>query len=156
MFDPLVAADVASEVTLNALLAPKRLQRVEVQHAADQQALGVSELLDRLEVATLPDRTDPLIRRIAYRTIVTLAQTARQPDTSPEVAALLDQRVHDIAERLARRHGDTADRAWAASLSRQLLDPQDREHLLKDRPRSIDVPPGDPIGGEIGWMDLPN
>ena len=156
VFDPLIAADVASEVTLNALLAPKRLQRLEVQYAADRQALGVSELLDRLQAATLPDRTDPLTRRIAYRAIVTMAQVARRPGTSPEIAALLDQRVHDIAEKLARRHGDAADQAWAASLSRQLLDPQERERLLEDHPRSIDVPPGDPIGGESDWMDLPD
>ncbi len=155
VFDPLVAADVGAEIPLNALLAPSRLERLEVQHAADAQALGVAELLDRLLAATLPDRTDPLSRRIAYRTIVTMAQTARKPGTSPEVAAILDGRVHDVAEALARRKGDAADTVWATSLARQLLDPQERERLLADRPRTVDVPPGDPIGGESDWMDLP-
>ena len=155
VFDPLVAADVGAEIPLNALLAPTRLARLEVQHAADPQALGVSELLDRLLAATLPDRTDALGRRIAYRTIVTMAQTARKAGTAPDVAAILDSRVHDVAEALTRRKGDAADTAWASSLSRQLLDPQERERLLADRPRSVDVPPGDPIGGESDWMDLP-
>lgn len=155
VFDPLVAADVGSEIPLNALLAPTRLARLEVQHAADPNALGVSEMLDRLLAATIPDRTDALSRRIAYRTIVTMAQTARKPGTSPEVAAILDAHVHDIAGALAKRHGDAADTAWASSLSRQLLDPQERERLLADRPRNVDVPPGDPIGGESDWMDLP-
>ncbi|WP_454882863.1 zinc-dependent metalloprotease [Sphingomonas oryzagri] len=156
VFDPLVAADVGAEIALNTLLAPTRLARLEVQHAADPNALGVSELLDRLLAATLPNRTDALIRRIAYRTIVTMAQIARKPGTTPEVAAILDSRVHDTAETLARRKGDVADTAWASSLSRQLLDPQERERLLADRPRSVDVPPGDPIGGESDWMDLPS
>jgi len=155
VFDPLVAADVGAEIPLGALLAPTRLARLEVQHAADPQALGVSEMLDRLLAATLPDRTDALSRRIAYRTIVTMAQVARRPGTTPEVAAILDSRVHDVAEALARRKGDAADTAWASSLSRQLLDPQEREPLLADRPRTVDVPPGDPIGGESDWMDLP-
>jgi hypothetical protein len=155
VFDPLVAADVGAEIPLNALLAPARLARLDVQHAADPQALGVSELLDRLIAAMLPDRTDTLGRRIAYRTIVTMAQVARRPGTSPEVAAMLDSRVHDVAEALGRRKGDAADAAWASSLSRQLLDPQERERLLADRPRNVDVPPGDPIGGESDWMDLP-
>jgi len=155
VFDPLVAADVGAEIPLNALLAPARLARLDVQHAADPQALGVSELLDRLIAAMLPDRTDTLGRRIAYRTIVTMAQVARRPGTSPEVAAILDSRVHDVAEALGRCKGDAADAAWASSLSRQLLDPQERERLLADRPRNVDVPPGDPIGGESDWMDLP-
>ena len=140
VFDPLVAADVGAEIPLNALLAPSRLARLEIQHAADRQALGVSELLDGLLAATLADRTDALSRRIAYRTIVTMAQVARRPETSPEVAAILDSRVQAVASGLARRKGDAADTAWASSLSRQLLDPRDRERLLADRPRSVDVP----------------
>jgi hypothetical protein len=155
VFDPLVAADVGAEIPLNALLAPTRLARLEVQHAADPQAPGVGELLDRLLAATLPERTDALTRRVAYRTIVTMAQTARNPQTTPEIAAILDSRVHDLAEALGRRHGDAAEQAWASSLSRQLLDPRERERLMADRPRSVEVPPGDPIGGESDWMDMP-
>ena len=70
---------------------------------------------------------------------------------NPDVSS----RVQAVASGLARRKGDAADTAWASSLSRQLLDPRDRERLLADRPRSVDVPPGDPIGGESDWMDLP-
>jgi hypothetical protein len=136
-------------------LAPSRLARLEVQHAADAKALGVSELLDQLVAATLLDQTDALTRRIAYRTVVTLAQTARRAETAPEVAILLDQRVHDIADALSHRRGDATERSWAASLSRQLLDAQQMDKLLADRPRTIDVPPGDPIGGEDDWMATP-
>ncbi len=155
VFDPLVAADAAATLTLNTLLAPSRLERLEIQHAAQAQDLGVGETLDRLVAATLPDRTDALQRRIAYRTIVTMAQMARQPGTTPDVAAMLDQKVHDIATSLTRRHGDRAEQAWATSLSRQLLDPQQTDKLLADRPRSVGVPPGEPIGAEDDWMDLP-
>ncbi|TWB40597.1 zinc-dependent metalloprotease [Nitrospirillum pindoramense] len=155
VFDPLVAADVAASVTLNTLLAPSRLARLAVQHAADPQALGVNEVLERLVSTVLPDKTDAVSRRVAYRAIVTMAQVARRPGTTPEVAALLDQRVHEVAEALARGRGDAEERAWGLSLARQLLDPQQADKLLADRSRAVDVPPGDPIGGESDWMDLP-
>lgn len=155
VFDPLVAADSAAELTLDALLAPARLARLNSQHAVDPKALGVNELLDRLLATTLPDRTDALSRRIAYRTIVTLAQTAHNPQTTPGVAAALEQRVHELALALVSRRGDAADRAWGASLSRQLLDPQQRERLLTSHARTVDIPPGAPIGGEGDWMTMP-
>lgn len=155
VFDPQVAADSAAELTLNTLLAPPRLARLDAQHAADPGALGVDELLDRLLAATLPERTDALTRRIAYRTLITVAQVAHNPKTTPGVAAMLDQRVHETALALGRRQGSAADRAWGASLSRQLLDPQQLDQLLAKRPRTVDVPPGAPIGGEGDWMTMP-
>ncbi len=154
VFDPLVAADTAATITLRALLAPARLARVESQHAVDPTLPGVAAVLDRLLTVALPARTDDLARRIAYRTVVTMAQVARRPDTTPEVAALLDQRVHDTALALARRGGTGAEGAWSASLSRKLLDPRQLEQLLADRPRSVVVPPGEPIG-EDDWMEMP-
>ena len=155
VFDPLVAADSAAEVTLNALLAPARLARVDAQHAVDPSTLGIDELLDRLLATTLPTHTDALTRRIAYRTLVTMAQVARQPKTTPAVALALEQRLHTVALALAQRQGDAAERNWAASLSRQLLDPRQRDTLLADRPRTLAVPPGSPIGDSGDWLATP-
>lgn len=148
VFDPLVATDTAAELTLDALLAPQRLARVEAQHAVDPNGLGVTELLDRLLATTLPEQTpDALTQRIAYRTLLTMAQVAHDPKTTPGVAAQLDQRVHGAAVALATRKGSAEERAWAASLSRQLLDPQQLDKLLSaTRSRSVAVPPGAPIG----------
>ncbi|MBS0569174.1 MAG: zinc-dependent metalloprotease [Proteobacteria bacterium] len=154
-FDPLVAADAAAELTLDALLAPARLARVEAQHAVDGNALGVGELLDRLLAATLPDKTDALSRRIAWRTLVVIAQSAYNPRTTPGVAALLDQRLHETAQALAQRKGDAADRAWGASVSRQLLDPRERDKLVASHARAVQVPPGAPIGDAGDWLSLP-
>ena len=152
VFDPMVAADVASQMALTTLLSPSRLARMELQHANDAGQPGVGELLDAIVARTLPSRTDALSRRIAYRAIVTMAQVAARKDTAPEIATLLGDRVHEIATELAKRRGDPAERAWAAQLSRQLLDPQSLDKLLADRPRTMDVPPGDPIGAESEWM----
>ncbi|MGA9421836.1 MAG: zinc-dependent metalloprotease, partial [Rhodanobacteraceae bacterium] len=154
-FDPLVAADAAAEITLEALLASARLARLDAQHAANPKGLGVDEVLDRLLAATLPDETDALTRRIAYRTLITLAQVAHNPKTTPGVATLLDERVHEVAIALGKRHGSADDRAWGASLSRQLLDPEQLDKLLAKRARKVVIPPGAPIDAEADWMGVP-
>lgn len=154
-FDPLAAADAAAGLTLDALLAPTRLARLDTQHAADANALGVDELLDRLLAATLPDHTDALSRRIAYRTLIGIARTAHDPKTTSGVAALLDQRLHDVAIKLAQRKGDAADRAWGASLSRLLLDRRQLDAELARHARAVAAPPGAPIGTEADWLSLP-
>ena len=154
IFDPLAAADAAAQISLGAIAAPARLARLEIQKQGDARALGAGETLDRLLAATLPStNADALAQRIFFRTIVTLAQVARRPGTSPEIANAIEARLHATALALGRRTG--ADRLWAAPLSRQLLDPRELDKLAAERPRPSRVPPGDPIGsGEEDWMDF--
>lgn len=153
VFDPLVAADAAAQLTVQTLIAPRRLARLVVQSQGDGSALGVGELLDRLTGTVLASTDDDLGRRVAYRTLATMAQVARRPDASPEVAAALDQTLADVGATLAKRKARGAERAWALTLSRRLLDPDQREQLAASLPRMVSVPPGDPIG-EDDWMDL--
>lgn len=153
VFDPLVAADAAAQLTVQTLLAPRRLTRLVVQSQSDPTALGIGEVLDRLVATALASTEDDLGRRIAYRTLATMAQVARRPDASPEVAAALDQKLADVGAALAKRKTAGAERAWALSLSRRLLDPVQRDQLAASLPRMVSVPPGDPIG-EDDWMDL--
>ena len=127
---------------------------MEAQHAVDPKGLSINKLLDRLLATTLPERTpDALTQRIAYRTLLTMAQVAHDPKTTPGVAAQLDQRVHDVAVALATRKGNAGERAWAASLSRQLLDQHQLDKLLSAKhARSVEVPPGAPIGSSDEWF----
>jgi len=153
VFDPLVAADVATQLTVQTLLAPRRLSRLVIQHQADGAALGVEETLDALVDTVLASTKDDLGRRIAYRTATTMAQLAQSPQTSPEVAAALDQKLTEMGEALAKRKARGGERDWALSLSRRLLDLDQRAQLAKALPRPVRVPQGDPIGEE-NWMDL--
>lgn len=153
VFDPLVAADAAAQLTVQTLLAPRRLARLVVQQQHDASALSLEELLDRLTESVLASVSDDLSRRIAYRTLATMAQVARRNDASPEVAAALDQKLQTVGEALSKRKASGAERAWALSLSRRLLDPAQRDELATATPRVVSVPPGDPIG-EDDWMDL--
>lgn len=153
VFDPLVAADTAAQLTVQTLLAPRRLARLVVQQQGDGAGFGLDELLDRLTTSVMASTSDDLGRRIAYRTLVTMAQVARRADASPEIAAALDQKLQDVGDALAKRKASGAERAWALSLARRLLDPGQRDELAAAQARTVSVPPGDPIG-EDDWMDL--
>jgi len=149
VFDPLVAADVAAEVTLGALLAPERLARLAVQQQADPAALGPQEVIGRLLAATVDRAGDPVTERVATRVLRDLAAVARDPAVAPGVAAIADQAVVDAAARLARGKD-----AWALSTARLLRD-NDRltATLAEAEKRAVRVPPGMPIGAESEWME---
>jgi hypothetical protein len=161
VFDPLAAADAAASVTLDPLLAPARLNRVADQKRRDPAALGAAELVDRLIAATFTPAADEaprlgdVRRRVATRTALALAATQRDPALSPGVAAELDQRLHDLADKLASAPGrDPSDRAWAKSLGRLLADREALDAELARQPkRKPSIPPGMPIGAdEDDWM----
>jgi hypothetical protein len=150
-FDPLVAADVAAQITLDSLLAPARLARVFEQHRREPGMPGVDTLLDRLVAATVDTRGDAVGRRIAYRTIMTMAETARDDATSPDVAALLGDRLHAIATRFGKA-GSGDDGAWSRHLAMLLTDEEKLTRELSKRQAVPAIPPGMPIGGDTGWF----
>ena len=153
VFDPLVAADVAAQLTVQTLLAPRRMARLVVQRQTDPASLGVDETIDRLTGQVLSTTDDDLGRRIATRTFITMAQMAASPRATTEVAAALDQKLIEVGEQLSKTKASGAERDWALSLSRRLTDLDQRQTLVKSLPRPVRVPPGDPIGEE-NWMDL--
>ncbi|MHB1872091.1 MAG: zinc-dependent metalloprotease [Steroidobacteraceae bacterium] len=143
VFDPLVAADVAAQVTLNALLAPSRLTRVYEQHQADPSLPGLGELLNRLLAATVDGAHGAVGRRIAYRTLMTLARTVADRHTSPDVAALIADRLNGIARRFAAVQGAGDTAAWERSMAQVLTRPALlRAQLEHATPR---IPPGMPF-----------
>lgn len=152
VFDPLVAADAAAQVTLDSLLAPERLQRLVLQHQRDAAQPGLDLLLDRLEQLVLANRESELGRRIAYRTLAEMAYAAEQADTAPGVSLALDARLTAIAAAL-RRGGSSEARAWSSSMADLLTDRAARHALATDRARPSRVPPGMPIGSLSGDME---
>ena len=152
-FDPLVATDVAAQVTLDALLAPNRLTRLYAQHARDRELPGLETMLDRLTATTLPARMDETQRRIAYRTLLTMARVAGDARTAPEAAAILSDRVQRLAERLRTERGADDAAAWARGMGAMLNDTDLLKRELDQLPRVPEIPPGMPIGGaETDWF----
>ncbi|AKH43854.1 hypothetical protein FHS61_002739 [Altererythrobacter atlanticus] len=151
-FDPLVAADVAAQLPLDSMLAPSRLTRLFEQHRRDSAMPGVEYLLDQLDEKVISARPDAVARRIAYRAIITMAETQRDAETSPGVAALLAGRLDNIATRLSAG-GKGEDGAWARYVSSLLQDEDRLSSVMEEGDAAPDIPPGMPIGGSGGRFD---
>jgi hypothetical protein len=149
-FDPLAAADAAASITINAMLAPGRLQRLLLQHEADATLPGLPDLLGRLNARVFAAR-DAVGRQVAWRIVVGLAQARRDAADHSLVAAALDDQLRDIAHGLKAVKND----AWAVSLAR-LADDRDRLTALMDAPQArATIPPGMPIGDVAEFGDRP-
>lgn len=157
VFDPLAAAETSADMTYAELLAPKRLNRVALQHGMDPQALGVGEIADKvLAAAFAPSdaRLGEVRRRIAVRAVMDLAAAARAPELSPTAAAAIEARLTALAGRLeVAKPADGADADLNHRLAR-LIKSGGLEDLAKDKARRTNVPPGMPIG-EDDWFASP-
>ena len=151
-FDPLVAAQVAAQVTLGAILAPERLARLADQHRRAADVPGADLIATRLLALADAEVSDPRLdavrRAIGARSVLALARAAAAPEPGDEAAGAIDQALRDWAEKQPkRRFRDPADRAWALSTARLLLDETRRTAVLAGQADDVVVPPGMPIGG---------
>lgn len=151
VFDPLAAAQVSAQVTLDALLAPERLARMADQHRRDPSIPGPGQIADRLlallQLPAATARLDAVHRAVGTRIVLSLAKAARAPGTGPLAASRLDQALTDWAKaQNGRRFADLDERAWALSTARLVLDREALEVALKDEPAEPRIPPGMPIG----------
>ena len=151
VFDPLAAAEVAAQQTLNALLAPDRLARMADQHRADPASPGVDTVVQRLlalaDARQADARLGAVRRVLGTRIILSLARAAAAPGTGVNAATRIDQALHDWAEAQgSNRFADPADRAWALSTARLVKDRDALKAMLASDRAEVPIPPGMPIG----------
>ncbi len=146
VFDPLKATEVGAMQTLNSLFAPERLNRLELQHAADPSVPAAGQVFDLLLDRSLAGADEEVGRRIATTAILALARVQRNPQLSPTIQLQLSGRMDRLAERLARWRGDDQQRDWARGLAGLLRDREALDKVIADPRRLPDVPPGMPIG----------
>lgn len=151
VFDPLVAAEVAAEVSLAALLAPERLARLTDQHRRDAAVPGAGEVARRLlalaDAPAASARLGAVRRAIGTRIILNMARAAAAPATGSEASAVIDQALADWAGAQGkRRFASAEDRAWALSTARLIGDREALAAALRDTGNDVPVPPGMPIG----------
>jgi hypothetical protein len=149
VFDPLKATEVGALQTLNALLAPERLNRLEGQHAADATVPSPPQLFELLLTRTLTQSANDVGRRIATTTVLALARVQRDTTLSPTIAFELSGRLDRLAEDLQHSKGPEQD--WARGLAALLKDRQALDKALDDPTRLPHVPPGMPIGMDEGF-----
>ncbi len=154
-FDPGVAADVAADVTLTALFAPERVNRLADAGRRDPSQLALGETLDAITAVAFAPATGRLAepaRRVQAQYVLTLAGLLRGKDLSSTSAAIVDARLQALGDRLkASRASDPVQRdhdRWLGGL----IGNRDRlNQLLQDRHHAAPTPPGSPIGAESNW-----
>jgi hypothetical protein len=151
VFDPLIAADIAAGLPIDALLAPDRLNRLVDQHRRDAKMPGVDEVMSALITACFPSATDKgrlaeIQRRVQYRLVLDLEQTAHAPNVSPGAKAAIDSHLKALAARLKAMSSDPAERAHRDYLVALITDPKRLEAVLAEPHLKPEVPPGMPIG----------
>ena len=144
VFDPLKATEVGAVQTLNALLAPQRLNRLESQHALDASMPSPAQLFDLLLSRTMEQSGSDVGRRIATTSVLALARVQHDPALSPTVALQLAGRLGRAADELERLRGQDHD--WARGLAALLKDREALDKAIADPARLPRVPPGMPIG----------
>ena len=105
LFDPLEATEVGAVQTLNALLAPERLNRLEVQYASDSAVPAPAQLFELLLSKTLAQSRNDVGRRIATTTVLSLARVQHDAALSPTIALQLAGRLERVAEELTAHQG---------------------------------------------------
>ena len=150
IFDPLVASETAAQQTLNSLLAPDRLNRLEIQHASEASQMAPAALIDILLDRVLASGAGgPELRgRVATATILAIARVQRDPALSPTIALALSERLARLARTLQAGRED-----WSRGLGRLLADNVALTAALAAPGRTPQIPPGMPIGaGEDDWL----
>jgi hypothetical protein len=155
VFDPGVAADVAADVTLTALFAPARVNRLSDAARRDPTQLSLTETIDAVTAAAFAPVTGRLAepaRRVQAQYVLTLAGLLRGDDLSSTSAAVIDERLQALATRLkASRAADPVQRAHDRWLGTLIGDRDRLDKMLEDRHHAPPTPPGSPIGAEADW-----
>ena len=146
VFDPLKATEVGAVQTLDALLAPDRLNRLEGQHSTDSSVPAPAQLFDLLLDRTMAQSATEVGRRIATVSILALARVQQNATLSPTIAMQLSGRLDRLADQLERERGQAGEQDWAHGLAALLKDRQALDKALADPAKLPRVPPGMPIG----------
>jgi hypothetical protein len=151
VFDPLTATEVGAMVTLTDLLAPNRLNRLEIQNQADPASPGAAEAIDRLIAQVtgfggLPAAQAGVQRRIATTAILAVARTQRDPNLSPTLSLALSERLTRLGRQFAAVPGAGVQADWSRGLGRLLGDRDALDKAAADTRRVPRIPPGMPIG----------
>ena len=146
IFDPMKATEIAAVQTLNSLLDPARLNRLEAQSAADRAIPSPHEVAAALIAQSFTRHPTAAGQRIATTVALALARAARQASLSPTIAAQLNGQLDRLADGLARNRDRSATGDWARGLGALLSDREALDKAIADPARLPQIPPGMPIG----------
>ncbi len=155
-FDPLAAAETASDLTFSMILYPARANRLFEHHSRDARLPSLESVIDKLLTATIKSNAksgyEGAIQMSTGNALFTnLAKLAVSKDASVQTKAIVTFKLDQLKSWLQSK--STTDEEWKAYyayLAKQITQFQDDPAEFKqDKP--LDAPPGAPIG-MTEWM----
>jgi uncharacterized protein DUF4953/uncharacterized protein DUF5117 len=144
VFDPISAAMSSADITLGALLDPRRAARMDLFHAEDASNPDFNEVLGRLlDVVTHSGSISRATCRLAATRLMDLANNR---DADPQVRAEASEALRGLASRLAAPTTDLAEVAHRHALRDDIQRFLERPDQPRTQPRPPEIPPGPPIG----------
>jgi hypothetical protein len=154
VFDPIGAAEIASDFTLSALLQPNRAARLVEFNARNKENPGLGEVIGEIMSATWKkqysdDRYHAAIERAVQTVVVVkLMDLARNDSARPDVRAIAADTLRSLLSNLKGRVPNSEN----GPHYRMTIDDITRFLERPDAPRKattpLPEPPGDPIGSQ--------
>jgi hypothetical protein len=152
-FDPLAAAETASDMTFSLVLHPARANRLFEHHSRDARLPSLESVIDKLMSASVkvaPKQGYEGAVQMATATALfnNLSKLSVNKDASMPVKAIAQLKLAQLQQWMAPRIGSTADEEWKAFYSYlnnaigQMK--EDPDKFVEQK--ILDAPPGMPIG----------
>ena len=154
LFDLQSAAEISVDLTLDALLAPARLERIAAYGQRSDAALGLADLLTQIDAAVFQrhelHRHQQLARIVQSRYVEKLIALSHRAGLSAEVTSNVTGKLRDIEARLTRRRAAKTPQETIhfAHLVNRIRGQAEQGHDVK--PETLRAPPGSPIGASSG------
>jgi hypothetical protein len=143
-FDPISAAVSSADITLGALLDPRRAARMDQFHTENSTNPDFNEVLGRvLDVATASGAVSRATCRLAATRLMELASNR---DADPQVRAEASEALRTLMARMGIATSDPAEIAHRHALRDDIQRFLERPDQPRTQPRPPEIPPGPPIG----------
>lgn len=152
-FDPLAAAETASDLTFSLILYPARANRLFEHHSRDARLPSLESVIDKLFNATFksPARNGyegAIQMSTSYALFTNLAKLAINKDASAPTKAIATLKLDQLKSWLkARATTDEEWKAYYAYIVLQIDQFQDDPAEYK-QDKVLEAPPGAPIGSD--------
>ena len=149
LFDPLTAADVSADYTVELLLHPERMARIVDYHSRNSEYPGLGEVVDAMlgatwNAATPTDTYHAQVQEVAERSVLDgVMEQASSADNPARVRAVLSAKLDELAEQLDASSAPSPHQKLALADVRRW---QSRPQGTVPGSKPHDIPPGSPIG----------
>ena len=149
LFDPLTAADVSADYTVELLLHPERMARVVDYHSRNSDYPGLGDVVDAMLGATWnaeppADTYYAQVQEVAERSVLDgVMEQASSADNPARVRAVLSAKLDELAEQLDASSAPSPHQKLALEDIRRW---QSRPQGTVPGSKPPEIPPGSPIG----------